>query len=283
MKKEDSEIKINRFIDRFLFAEINLHFLAIFRILLSLIVLFVFFYINEPSHILYTDFYYYYDFYVLYIITKPYLIISGTCVVFFGVGYRSRLFGFISVFLLFPLIFQYGIHISRQILISVLFSFSFLRSDQTLALRNLVEKRTEIYPQPIWPVRLIQIQLTVLYLANAVVKSTPQFLSGEVLKGLSIMLPNFKLDLSNGFLDMGFITIPVMFLGIATVVSEYYLAFGFWIEKTRILTAIFGVIFHIILKQVIDIGFLDYVAVFLYLSFLIPWEKNVDFEMNYPS
>jgi len=87
------------------------------------------------------------------------------------------------------------------------------------------------------------------------------------------MLPNFKVDLSNGFLDLGFITIPVAILGISTVVSEYYLAIGFWIKKLRIFTAIFGIAFHLILKQVVGIGFLDYVAVFLYLSFLLPWEN----------
>jgi len=72
----------------------------------------------------------------------------------------------------------------------------------------------------------------------------------------------------------GFFAIPVMILGIATVVSEYYLAIGFWIKKLRIFTSIFGVIFYIILKQVVDVGFLDYVAVFLYLSFILPWEKD---------
>lgn len=280
MIKDDSVAKITKSLDSFLFTEINLHYLAIFRILLAIIILFVFFYINDSGHILYTDFYNYYEYYDLYIITKPYLIIAGICVVLFGVGYRSRLFGFISVIFLFPLIFQYGLHISRQILISVLFSFSFLRSDQLLTLRNLMGNKTETSPQPIWPIRLIQIQLTVLYLVNAVVKSTPHFLSGEVLKGLSIMLPNFKVDLSNGYLDLGFIHIPVMLLGIATVVSEYFLAIGFWIRKLRIFTAIFGVIFHIILKQVVDIGFLDYVAVFLYLSFLIPWEKQDNKQVN---
>ena len=76
------------------------------------------------------------------------------------------------------------------------------------------------------------------------------------------MLPNFKVDLSNGFLDLGFITIPVMILGIATVASEYYLAIGFWIKRLRIFTAIFGIMFHIILKQVVDIGFLDYVYLY---------------------
>lgn len=274
MIKENSKLKILDIIDHFLFAKVNLYYIAVFRILLALLILVVFFYINNSSLILYTNFYNYYENYDRYITTKPYLVIAAASVILFGMGIKSRLFGFISVLLLFPLMFQYGVHISRQILITTLFCFSFLRSDHVLALGNLIINKAETVSQPIWPVRLIQIQLSVLYLANAVVKTTPEFMSGEVLKGLSMMLPNFKVELSKGYMDLTFVTIPVMLLGIATVISEYYLSFGFWIRKLRILTAVFGVIFHIILKQVVDIGFLDYVAVFLYLAFLIPWERD---------
>ncbi|HSG32143.1 MAG TPA: HTTM domain-containing protein [Thermodesulfobacteriota bacterium] len=260
--------------NKFLFSEINLFYVGIFRILLAIIILIVFFYVNASSQILYTNFYKYFEIYDTYIITNAYLCLAAIPVILFGLGIKPRLFGFISVVLLFPLIFQYGLHISRQMLLATLLFFSFIKSDQVLSIKSILNKNINITSQPIWPVRLIQIQLSVLYLINAAFKSTPEFMSGEVLKGLSIMLPNFKVDLSSGFLDLGFITIPVAMLGIATVVSEYYLVVGFWVKKLRIFTAIFGIVFHIILKQVVDIGFLDYVAVFLYLAFLFPWDSK---------
>jgi len=120
---ENYKRKISDKLSVFLFNELNLYYLAIFRIALSLIILIVFFYVNNSQRILYTDFYNYYDFYDSYIISTPYLILSAILVVLFGIGFKSRLFGFISVILLFPLVLQYGVHISRQILLITIFFF----------------------------------------------------------------------------------------------------------------------------------------------------------------
>jgi len=264
----------NEKLNRFLYTKINPFYTAIFRIIPCSAIIFAFFYQNNSLLIRYTNLYEYFEFYDKYVVTKEYLILCAIPLIFFGIGFKSRLFGLISTALLFPLIFQSGYAISRQILLFALFFFSFLRSDELISIKRLFNKKTDIIANPIWPIRLIQIQLSVLYAVNAIAKTTPEFLSGEILKVQSIMLHNFQVDLSNGYLELGFISIPVMLLGIATVVSEYYLAIGFWFKKLRIFTAIFGIAFHIILKQVVAIGYLDYVAVFLYLSFLIPWTKN---------
>jgi len=120
---ENYKRKISDKLSVFLFNELNLYYLAIFRIALSLIILIVFFYVNNSQRILYTDFYNYYDFYDSYIISTPYLILSAILVVLFGIGFKSRLFGFIFVILLFPLVLQYGVHISRQILLITIFFF----------------------------------------------------------------------------------------------------------------------------------------------------------------
>jgi len=273
IKTEDLISNLKNNIRIFLFRQTNPKYLAIFRIALCLITLFVFFYENSSRSIIYTSLYELYTFYDHYIISTPYLITCAITVLLFGVGYKSRLFGFISVILLFPLIFQQGSHVSRQLLLFTLFPFSFTRSDQLYSLNYLLNKNINYKCDPIWPIRLIQIQLSVLYLVNAIAKSKPQFINGEILTGMSMMMPNFKMDLSNGYLDLGFISIPVFILAISIIVSVYFIAIGLWIKKLRIFTAIFGISFHIFATFLVEIGFLDYVSVFLYLSFLLPWEK----------
>jgi len=134
----------------FLFRQINPKYLAIFRIALCLITLFVFFYENSSRAIIYTSFYELYTFYDHYIISTPYLITCAIPIVLFGIGYKSRLFGFISVILLFPLMFQQDSHVSRQLLLFTLFSFSFTRSEQLYSLNYLLNKNNNYKCGPIW-------------------------------------------------------------------------------------------------------------------------------------
>ena len=127
---------------------------------------------------------------------------------------------------------------------------------------------------PIWPLRLIQLQLTVLYGVNVLYKATPEFLSGEVMVGLSTM-DSFHLDLSSGALELGVISIPVWMLGTGAVLTESWLAIGFWIPRLRVATAVLGVCFHLMLVFVMTIFMLDVVSCFLYLAFLLPMKAGV--------
>ncbi len=101
-------------------------------------------------------------------------------------------------------------------------------------------------------------------------KTTPEYLSGEVLEGMSIMLPHFKLDLTSGYFQWGSIAIPVMLLAISSVLIEYVLAICFWFRRLRVVTAILGVLFHISLMWLIQIGMLDWASMLLYPVFLLP-------------
>ena len=114
---------------------------------------------------------------------------------------------------------------------------------------------------------------------------TPEFLSGEVLVGLSRNLPNFLVDLSDGGLrlpalslplglELGPLRIPVWLCACGTVAVEAALATGFWIPRLRIATAALGVAFHASLRHVLVIGWLDWICVFLYLAFLLPFERD---------
>ena len=77
--------------------------------------------------------------------------------------------------------------------------------------------------------------------------------------------------MSDGFIQLGNLAIPCYVAAIATVLIELFLALGFWFRKTRWISAVIGVSFHLALKLVLTIFMLDYVSMFLYLSFLIPF------------
>ena len=90
---------------------------------------------------------------------------------------------------------------------------------------------------------------------------------------MSAMMPNFKVDLTSGYLAVFGISIPLMIPAIASTVSEYFLALGFWLIKRKWIVALFGICFHLALTQVVQIFKYDLISVFLYLTFLLPFIK----------
>jgi len=188
------------------------------------------------------------------VLTGPYWYLALSVIVLFGAGWRPRVLGWCAVALLFPLVFLTGMRQSRQVLVSALAVFSLLRRDG-----------------PMWPIRLIQFQLAMIYGINAIAKTTPGYLSGEALMGMSQSLPNFLVDLSSGYVPMGFLRIPVRVAAVLSVATEYGLALGFWFRRTRLATAAVGVAFHLVLKTIVRIHMLDWTSMFLYLAFLLPF------------
>jgi hypothetical protein len=166
------------------------------------------------------------------------------------------------VVLLLPLCFLSEGRQSRHVVLAALVAFGFVRSDVT---RNDAG--------PLWPMRLIQIQLSLLYAVNAIAKLHPAYLRGDVLVGFSITRPNFRVDLSDGFLHVGPLTLPAALLAVATVATEAWLAAGWWRPETRWITAAIGVGFHVALLGIVEIHMLDAASVFLYLAFLLPFER----------
>ena len=262
-------------INEFLFAPVNPLYAALFRIGLAIMIAVVFLSPHAKG-----------GFTVVYIhaldspyqdifLTKPYLIISLLVAILFGAGFYPRIFGFILAILLFPLVFILGFHVSRQILLFTLIAFSLVQSDTRLSLKKNTSNLTSD-SGPNWPIRLIQIQLSVLYGINAIAKTTPEYLSGNVLEGMSIISPRFLVNLSNGYLHLGFLAIPVFILATSSTLIEYILTIGFWFRRSLIPTAILGVMFHLILMKIVKIGFLDWAAIFLYLAFLLPFERPIN-------
>jgi hypothetical protein len=205
------------------------------------------------------------------ILRRRYLLLIGVLLVAFAAGVRPRIVGFVLSSLLLPLASLTSGQQSRQVLLTALLAFSMLRSDEQWSLRTLRQDEPRESAGPIWPIRLIQIQLTLVYGVNALAKLTPAFLSGEILVGMSRMHPNFLVDLSDRFLHLASLRLPVSIAATAVVMIEAFLAVGFWLPRLVWPTAIIGVAFHLVLQRIVQIYMLDLATMFLYLVFWLPW------------
>lgn len=182
--------KFRNEIDSFLFSNVNAVYASVFRIALAIMTIIVFI-LPEPG----IDYMFgeARDFGSLYenlFLTKYYSYLLLVISILFAIGFKPRPLGFTLVILMFPLIFLYGYHVSRQILLFTLLAFSLVQSDKTMSIKRSSNDRVS-NAGPIWPIRLIQIQLSVLYGINAIAKTTPEYLNGTILEGLSIMQPIF--------------------------------------------------------------------------------------------
>jgi hypothetical protein len=273
-------------LDRFLFRPADARTAAVFRIALAAMLAWVFWPAGwDPAGVrhvpgpdaLYRDVF----------LTRPYWLAVLALLVLFAAGVRPRIVGPAAALLLAPLMFRAGRLPGRLVMEFTLVAFSFLRSDAVLSARRLprLASRRPRAPAvragaapdagPIWPVRLVQLQLSVLYGVNALAKSTPEFLSGDVLMAQSFTLANFRADFTDGALTVGPLEVPVWAAGTAAALTEAALAIGFWIPRLRVPTALLGAAFHGALTSIVQIGFLDWVSLFLYSAFLLPFTTSV--------
>ncbi len=185
-------------------------------------------------------------------------------------GWRSRLFGCLLFLMLVPLDFWCPGPVSRQVLLFSFLAFLCLRSDTVRVPWRIVDRSRLHSAGPVWPVRLIQLQLTLLYGGNAVAKSSASYLRGDVLMEYSISLTSFKLDMSGGVLELGPIAIPVALAAVGSALIEYFLATAFWFGRWKWIAAIVGIVFHWLLTFILTIFKLNFASIFLYLAFLLP-------------
>jgi hypothetical protein len=228
-------------LERFLFAPLDPWHVRFFRIVLAAVLALVFWPQGTPP--------------IPPVPPAAYWAVTGVAWALFLCGTAPRVTGFALALLLFPSAFQSGLQVSRPILLYTLIAFSFVRSGAERG--------------PAWPIRLIQLELSVVYGVNALAKSTPQFLSGETLAALSL-LPNFSVDLSGGRAQVGPFALPLWLAASAVVATEYGLAVGIWIPKLRTPVILLAIAFHLGLTQVVAIGRLHVATLFLYTSFLLP-------------
>lgn len=97
-----------------------------------------------------------------------------------------------------------------------------------------------------WPLSLLKIQVTLVYVFSALAKITPQYLAGEVLM-LSLK-------------QQGWLAVPqswrgpaaMSILAAASIIIELVVAFGLWSRRLRPFAILAGVGFHILIIAVLD-------------------------------
>lgn len=261
-------------IEEYVFGPVNPTYAAVFRIAFAVMLALAFWPEGRSLISTFSEIPGIADLYDRIFMKTPYWMLVLVLLTLWGVGWWPRLLGLSLVGLLLPLEFLVGVEQSRQILLFALLAFSLLRSDARSSLWWRADGFRPVSAGPMWPIRLIQLQLSVTYGVNALAKTTPEFLSGQVLIEMSQLLPNFLVDLSDGYLHVGQIALPVWLAACSAVATEYASAVGFWFRRLRILTALVGVLFHLILKLIVTIGWLDWACMFLYLAFLLPFDRT---------
>ncbi len=258
-------------LERFLFAPADATRVAVFRIILAIALAANFRIAGDATraietHALMRAFYH------TIFLTRPYHWMCLLLIALFALGIRPRLVGFTLAAMLTSLDFLALGQQSRQMLIFALFAFSFLRSDLRLALRASRGREDDL-AGPMWPIRLIQIQLSLVYGINALAKTTPAYLSGDILIGFARMLPNFSGTIVDGVLHIGPLALPVMLAATLSVAAEYLLAIGFWFRRLRWPVAILGVTFHLVLQSILHIYMLDWTSLAMYPAFLLQFDR----------
>jgi hypothetical protein len=204
------------------------------------------------------------------ILTPPYWVAAGAALTAFGSGLWSRPAGLLAAVLLAPLVPMQHALVGRYLLLFAVAALALLHSDRRWALRARLGFPQTSDVGPVWPVRLIQIQLSLLYFVNALAKSSAGYLSGGALAAMSMQLPNFQMQFSDGLFTAAGLAVPLWMAAVASASAKYCLAVGFWFPRLRWPTAVLGLAFHWALTWIVKIGLLDVVSVGLYAAFLIP-------------
>lgn len=211
-----------------------------------------------------------------YFFSDSYYILIYVLIFLFALGVQSQILSALLFLVLLPHDFLSEGRPSKQVILCVLLCFSFIKSLPVWKINNVAFQTSEL--SPMWPIRLIQIQLSLLYGINALAKTSYSYLSGNALIEMSSTYSNFHVDLSDGFFHILDVAIPAYLLAISSVFIEYFLAIGFWFKKTKWLAISLGLIFHFCLTFVVSIFMLDFVSVFLYLTFIIPFRLDNKFK-----
>jgi Vitamin K-dependent gamma-carboxylase len=118
---------------------------------------------------------------------------------------------------------------------------------------------------PLWAVRLIGLQLCVLYFWTAFNKSKVAFLSGERLQ--QIYMHSFAgsdMPAWSGFRPL------TMAVAVAVVALEYALAFGLFVPRLRRVLLPLGILFHGVLYVLLPIATFSLTCWAIYLAYLDP-------------
>jgi hypothetical protein len=244
-------------LDRFLFAEANARSAAFLRIWIGLFVAYAFCPDGNPTPSASIRSPRVLDLYQGIILTPPYWALAMIPLTAFSAGLWSRWTGLVAAVALAPCVPRMNGITSHCLLWFALVAVSLLNSDREWSLRATIGRPQIAAVGPVWPIRLVQCQLSILYLVNAIAKSTTGYLSGGALAAMSQQLPNFQTDFSEGVFSFAGTAFPLWMAATASAAVEYSLGIGFWTPALRWPTAALGVCFHWGLTWIVSIGTMD--------------------------
>jgi hypothetical protein len=164
----------------------------------------------------------------------------------FVVGFKTRLAGAtITCLSAYVLLFDqqtYSNHLYLFFLIVLLLTVA----DSGAALSLDARRRGQRDYVAGWPIRLLKLQVSLVYGFSAVAKLTPQFLSGDVL--------------SQTLKQHGWLTFPqslrnpqlLTALALTAIVVELFIAFGLWSKSLRLAAVVAGVTLHAFILTMLD-------------------------------
>ena len=163
----------------------------------------------------------------------------------FTVGWKTRMAGAVLVGAIgYSLLLDqqlYSNHLYLLFLIVVLLTIA-----NSGAAISMDAKQAERATVPGWPIWLLKVQISIVYLFSAIAKLTPQYLSGEVLTA--------------SLKQYGFFTVPMTWrvplamklLAIVAIVMELFIGLGLWSRRLRPVAVIAGVLFHTFIIVALD-------------------------------
>jgi hypothetical protein len=164
----------------------------------------------------------------------------------FAVGWKTRVAGAVLVLVTgYTLLLDqqtYSNHLYLLVLVLLLLTISDSGAAWSLDARGRAPRR-EVAG---WPVLLLKIQVSLVYLFSALAKITPQYLAGEILthslkqEGWSAMPVAWRTPPAVGI------------LAVASIVVELFIAFGLWSRRLRPLAIVTGIGFHLLILAVVD-------------------------------
>lgn len=178
--------------------------------------------------------------------------------ILFGLGLLPRWLTWLPLPLLLPLGFLNSGVQSRFVLIMVLLCLALWPSFPFWKARG--RDQAGIPGPPRWPVVLITWQLSLVYLANAVAKLVnPEYLSGDVLEGLSQYHGKFNIVIDHGIAYLPFLAIPAWLAALASIATEAGIGLGVWVQRPlhRVIIWVFAAAFHLFLMEVMSIFMLN--------------------------
>lgn len=126
---------------------------------------------------------------------------------------------------------------------------------------------------PLWPQRLIALQVSSVYFWSAVDKSTWAWFSGQRLQMIFMeQYTDFVWPEWSGF------TVLMALGGAGSLMLEYALAFGLWVPRLRRVLLPLGLLFHAIIYVTLPVATYSLTMALLYLAFIPPERVHVTIE-----